>query len=168
MDIKKLTILSILTVVSLIISLLIIRIFLKKQRKRSTTGGVIHLAFAVSFIGCIAGATFINIKLITILNELLDISYRLNSKNTLLGIYKNSSFLIGLANVWFVTWYFIAHAVSNLIVPGRNELAEVENNNHAYFLIRAAILTCCIFCSIPILEMLLRPFLPAIEAAVYH
>jgi len=59
MDIKKLTIFSILTIVASIISLLIIRIILKKQRKRSTTRGAIHLAFAVSFIGCVAGATLL-------------------------------------------------------------------------------------------------------------
>ncbi len=168
MDTKKLAILSVLAALSFIISLLIIRIVLKKQRQSSTTAGTIQLSFAISFIGCIAATTFINVQLLGILNELLDIAHRIDIKTTLWSIFKNSFFLTGLANIWFIIWYFIAQTLSNLIVPGRNEMAEADNNNHAYFLVRSAILTSCIFCSISVLEMLLRSFLPAIEAAVYH
>ena len=168
MNIEKNFTLTLIGIVAISISITIIQFLLRKEKKKSEIDGKIKISFGIWFSSILLGATIINLKTITILNEALDYIYKVNSNELQIEIAKISSIYIGLSAIWLLIWFFIVKVFSVIFVGKRNDENEMENDNYVYFIIKGIMLICFLLGLLPIFENLLRAFLPNIEIPFYH
>ena len=79
MNIEKNFTLTLIGIVAIAISITIIQFLLRKEKNKSEIDGKIKISFGIWFSSILLGATIINLKTITILNEALDNIYKVNS-----------------------------------------------------------------------------------------
>lgn len=168
MNIEKNFTLTIIGIVAIAISITIIQFLLRKEKKKSEIEGKIKISFGIWLASILLGATIINLKTITILNEALDYIYKVNANELTIEIAKISSIFIGISAIWLIIWFFIVKVFAVIFVGKRSDENEMENDNYVYFIIKGIMLICFLLGLLPILENLLKAFLPNIEIPFYH
>jgi hypothetical protein len=110
----------------------------------------------------------LNFKTLSVLNEVADTIYKVNSGNPILEIVETSVLFIGLSNTWLILWYFITKALSLLFTGKRNDSTEIESNNYVYFILKSIVFIGIVYSLMPVFESVLRAFLPNIEIPYYR
>ena len=168
METNKIIILAIIGIVSFAVSLTVVQLFIRKRKLKSEVSKETNLSYSVLFLTWVISFTILNFKLISMLNEFIDLVHKTNSQNPIQEIVKTSILFIGLANVWLIIWNSIANAFSLIFIGKKDSMNEIANNNYAYFLMKGTLAVSFVYCSMPIFEIALKHFLPNIEIPFYH
>lgn len=168
MDTTKIITLTIIGIVSMVISLTVTQLLLRKEKSKSESEGKIRLAYGILFFTWVVVFSLLNFKSLSILNEYIDTIFKINGNNSLVDILKTSVIFIGLTNVWLILWHFITKVFTVLFAENRNEANEIENNHYTFFIMKGIVFVGFIYCLMPVFETILRIFLPTIQSPFYH
>lgn len=168
MDIKKIITLSIIGIIAFAISLVVTKWFIRKERLKSEESGKILLAYGVLFSSWVISFSILNLKMLSTMDEFIDIIIKINNENPILVIAKTSILLIGITNVWLVFSHFITKALSILIASKRIDVIEIETNNFVYFVLKGIVFIGSVYSLMPVFESILRTILPNIEIPYYR
>ena len=168
MNPSKAVTLTIAGIVAVVIIILTIQMLLRKIKTKSEHEGRLKKSYGVWFATLFIAATITMERSIMILGEALDNIYKNISTNIIGEVTKTASLFIGLSAVWFLIWYFVANLLSVTILGTRKDITETEVDNVTYFLIKGALVIGIILCLLPVLEILLRNFMPNVQIPFYH
>jgi len=168
MDLTKTITLTSVGIIAFAISLIVTQLLIRKEKSKSEIEGKILLSYGILFSSWVISFSLLNFKTLSILNELADTIYKLNTIDPVLEIAKTSVMFIGLTNTWLILWYFIAKALSVLFIGNRMEVYEIENNNYVYFVLRGIVFIGFVYSLLPVFDLVLRAFLPNIEIPYYR
>lgn len=168
MEITKSIALTCVGIIAFAISLIITQLIIRKEKRKSETDGLTNLSFGILFGSWIISISQINYKLINALNELYDIIYKTNAKNQFFNSTKSTVLFMGISLFWLIFINSLARIVNKIFSQNRDNCIEIENNNYVYFLNQGLVFIGMIYCSMPILDLLLRYFLPEIEIPYFR
>ncbi|MBK5215091.1 MAG: hypothetical protein JJE55_15705 [Flavobacteriaceae bacterium] len=168
MDTTKVVSLTLIGIIAMAIALTVIQFLIRKEKLKSEKEGKINLSYGILFSTWIIAITILNLKSISILSEFIDIISKTTSSNPTIEILKTSILFIGLTNVWLIVLYFITKAFSLIFIGKKNNLYEIENNNYPYFIMKGILFISFIYLLLPVFEIILREFFPAIEIPFYR
>jgi hypothetical protein len=168
MDISKTITLTSIGIIAFAISLTVTQLFIRKEKSKSENEGKILLAYGILFSCWVISFSMLNFKTLSVLNEVADTIYKVNSGNPILEIVETSVLFIGLSNTWLILWYFITKALSLLFTGKRNDSTEIESNNYVYFILKSIVFIGIVYSLMPVFESVLRAFLPNIEIPYYR
>jgi hypothetical protein len=155
-------------IIAFAISITVTQIFTRKEKRKSEEDGKIKIAYSLLLVSWIIPITLLIFHLLFVLNEFIDLINRIENKSNYTEILNTSIIFIGLANVWLIIWNLISKVFTMIFTGRRIEVHEIENNNHAYFLIKGVVFIGFIYVLMPVFDMLLRLFLPEIEIPYYR
>ncbi|MCC6448483.1 MAG: hypothetical protein IT215_07345 [Chitinophagaceae bacterium] len=167
MEIKKTIVLVIIGVLSIIISLTVTQLFLKKEKLSSEKDEKINLSYGILFSTWIISFSLLNFKSISILNEFITIIIRIKTVDFNMQIFKTSVLFIGILNFWLILCFYTVEVLSTLYLGKRKNNNEIINNNYSYFIIKGLLNLSLIYCLMPIFELFLKAFFP-IETPFYR
>jgi len=168
MDITKTITLTSVGIIAFAISLTITQLLIRKEKSKSEREGKILLAYGFLFSSWVICFSLLNFKTLSILNEIVDTVYKVNTLNPLIEIIKTSILFIGLTNTWLILWYYTTKTFSVLFTGKRNDVNEVESDNYVYFVLKGIVFIGFVYSLMPIFEMILRTFFPNIELPYYR
>jgi|688.fasta_scaffold499736_2 hypothetical protein len=168
MDITKTITLTSVGIIAFAISLTITQLLIRKEKSKSEREGKILLAYGFLFSSWVICFSLLNFKTLSILNEIVDTVYKVNTLNPLIEIIKTSILFIGLTNTWLILWYYTTKTFSVLFTGKRNDVNEVESDNYVYFVLKGIVFIGFVYSLMPIFEMMLRTFFPNIELPYYR
>lgn len=168
MDITKTITLTSVGIIAFAISLTISQLLIRKEKSKSEREGKILLAYGFLFSSWVICFSLLNFKTLSILNEIVDTVYKVNTLNPLIEIIKTSILFIGLTNTWLILWYYTTKTFSVLFTGKRNDVNEVESDNYVYFVLKGIVFIGFVYSLMPIFEMILRTFFPNIELPYYR
>lgn len=168
MDITKTITLTSIGIIAFAISLTITQLLIRKEKSKSERDGKILLAYGFLFSSWVICFSLLNFKTLSILNEIVDTIYKVNTLNPLIEIIKTSILFIGLTNTWLILWYYTTKTFSVLFTGKRNDVNEVESDNYVYFVLKGIVFIGFVYSLMPIFEMILRTFFPNIELPYYR
>ena len=168
MEIIKSVTLTIEAIIAFAISITVIQLFIRKEKLKSESDGKICLAYGILFSSWILSYAILNFKTLSILSEICDTVFKLNSINPLSDIVKASTFLLGWTNIWLIFLYLIMKTISILFVNKRNDDKEIENNNYVYFILKGSGFIGIVYTLLPVFENILRLFYPNIDIPYYR
>ncbi|ANH83101.1 hypothetical protein A8C56_20845 [Niabella ginsenosidivorans] len=168
METAKAITLSIAIIIALAIILMSIQLLLRKAKNRDSEDGKTEPAFGVWFATLFLSGAFIIAKEVAVFAEAVDNIYKINSATALFECFKTGSLFTGLSIVWLLLWYFIANMLFVMVTGKRNGAKEVAAGNFMFFLVRGMVLIGFIICLLPVFEMILRVFVPAVPVPFYH
>ena len=166
METQKIIILAIVTLLSIAVSLTIQQYFLKKARAQLDKN-IINLALAIVYAFTIVGFFVLNIKAIFVLEEYIDIIFKVTETEGLPTIAKTSAVFIAIINLWMIINFFFTRILMIVFYGKRNRPIEIANNNYPYFLLEGTILIGMIGSLLPIFEIILHIFFP-VEVPFYR
>lgn len=164
----KLIILLVASLVGLFVMIFIIQFLLRKSRSKTITEGKLTSSFGILFTTLFISAAIITAKSINLFAEALDNIYKIQPDKLIIESTKTGLIFIGLTGLWFIIWYLIVKVLSVYVTGKRSDEKEFESDNYAYFLVRGAMLIGFHLCLLPVLEIIIRMFMPAIQIPFYH
>lgn len=168
MNTSKTVTLTIIATIAIIIILLVIQLLLRKLKMKAEQEGRLNNSFGVWFATLFIAGIITMGRTIAILGEAIDNIYKNISTNVVREIAKVASLFIGLSAFWFIVWYFVASLLSVTILGNRKDQNEIEADNVSYFLIKGVLIIGFISCLLPVLEIILRTFMPNVQIPFYH
>lgn len=166
METQKVLILAIVTIISVAIALSIQQFFYRKAKSRLESANI-NFALALIFVSWASGFFILNGKTISILDEYVDMIFKVAGPEGWLTIAKTSVVFIAILNLWIIIVFFLTRVLMQIFYSKRNRAIEAANNNYPYFLIEGVILVGLIWSFIPIFETILRIFFP-VEVPFYR
>lgn len=167
MEIKKTIVLIIIGVISIVISLTVTQLFLKKEKLSSESNGQINLSYGILFSTWIIGFSLLNFKSISTLNEFITVIMKIKTVDFNMQIFKTSVLFIGILNFWLILCFYTIEVLSTFYLGKRKNKNEIINNNYSYFIIKGLLNIGLIYCLMPIFELFLKGFFP-IETPFYR
>ncbi len=168
MEITKSIALTCVEIIAFAISLIIAQLLIRKERQKSESEGKTNLSFGILFGSWIISISQINYKLINTLNEIYDITFKTNEKNQFLNCTKSTVLFMGVSLFWLIFIFSLTRIINKIFSQNRDNCIEIENNNYVYFLIQGLVFIGMIYCSMPILDILLKYFFPEIEIPYFR
>lgn len=168
MNTTKTIILTIAAIIAIAIFLSVINLLLCKIKPQSETDFKIKSAYGIWFAGLFTGSCLTTARIIPFLSEAIDNIYKIGKQAPLYEVAKTTSLFTGLGLIWFLFCYFIAVALSVIVLGTRKDPEEMQLNNTHLFLVKALILVGLIFTLSPALDLLFRMVTPNIPLPFYH
>ncbi len=81
---------------------------------------------------------------------------------------KTTCIFLGISFAWFSILYSITNILSKLIFQDRKNDIEIANDNFGYFLLKGLFILGSSIALLPVLETILKQFLPIIQTPFYH
>ncbi len=162
MNTTKLILLTSAVILSLSFLILIILLINRKFRSQRKNDAPDNSAYSIHFAFQFISGVLITSKVLFLLNETVDMLNKTSDK-VWVECIRPGSILIGLGLAWFIFWYFFV-AVLSILATGKRDLnKELESNHKSYAIERGVLLMGFIFCLQPVLELILRNFIPSME-----
>ena len=168
MNTSKTLLLTIAALVVLLIMLLAIQLLLRNIKNKNTKDGKFKLSFGILFTTLFLAASINASKTINLFAEAIDNIYKTNAQSIVGASAKTGSLFIGVTALWFISWYFIVNMVAVTITGKRSAEKEMDADNYSFFLIRGILLIGFTLCLLPILEIVLRSFMPSVQLPFFH
>ncbi len=168
MDNSKLIILTVAGIILVGLLLLLIQLILRKLKPISEEEGKIRLSYSIWFAMLLLSAIIISQKTLATLAEAVDNISKGNSMNFFGEVIKTTSLFIGLAIIWFIVWYFISTLLSVIVLGNRKDSNEISGSNVGFFIIKGMIVIGFTICTLEILGLLQRAFMPSVQLPIYH
>jgi hypothetical protein len=100
--------------------------------------------------------------------EAIDVTLKIKSASWKSDLLISISLFTGVSVVWSVIWYFVSSLLTRVFIANRQDSIEIENNHYWYFVIKGCLYAAILYALVPVLDNILRVFMPSIPTVIYH